>query len=352
MANILVTGGAGYIGIELCRQLIEKGHSVTIVDLCFFGEKALEVLDGRYKLIKEDIREPRKEWFEGIDYVCHLAGFSNDPMAAFNPNANMEINHIGTVRVAELAKERGVKKFVFASSASVYDKGLVENHDVMYFEDSEVDPLPTYYYSIAKVRAENDLKSMASKDFSVYVLRQGTIFGWSEKMRYDLVVNTMIKTAICEGKMNVFHGGVMWRPLVDVSDCARAYIACMEIHHPNEVDYFNIFNIVQENYRILDLAHYIKHELKQEGMDVEVNVLYSNEPQRSYRMSGARIEKALSFKPLIDVRTSVRKIILEMKNKNMNNQKTLHNPMYYNIEWMKHLEEIKKILKHADRILD
>lgn len=351
MSRILVTGGAGYIGVELCKQLIEKGHEIVIVDPCFFGEKPLQALNGKYTLIKGDVREPQKEWFKGVEHVCHLGGFSNDPMAAFSPKANMEINHEGTIKIAKLAKESGVKKFTFASSASIYDKGLTGEDDVMYTEESDVSPYHTFYYSISKIKAENDLKQLASKDFAVYCLRQGTVYGWNERTRFDLVVNTMVKTAICEGKLKVYHGGVMWRPLVDVTDVARAHIACLDKHNPTANSFYQIYNIVQDNYRILDLAHLIKHELEQEGIHTEIEVLYSNEPQRSYRMSGKKIEKELGFKPTIDVPTSVKKLIKEIKDRKMNNVVELNNPIYYNINWMKHLIEVKSILANVKRIL-
>lgn len=352
MKKVLVTGGAGYIGIELCKQLIERGYDIVIVDPCFFGEEPLKKLNGKYKLIKGDVRNPKKEWFEGVEYVYHLGGFSNDPMAAFNPDANMSINYDGTIKTAKMAKECGVKKFTFASSASVYDKGITKEHDKMYDEDSEVSPHPNYYYSISKLKAERDLKKLASNDFVVYCLRQGTVFGWSERMRFDLVVNTMLKTAISEGKLNVFHGGVMWRPLVDVTDVARAHIICIENHKAIEKDYFKIYNVVQDNYRILDLAHIIRHGLKEEGIETEIDVMYSKEPQRSYRMSGDKIGKELGFKPSVDVQTSLKKMIAEIKKRKMDNILDLNNPYLYNINWMKHLVEVSNILKDVDKILE
>lgn len=348
----MVTGGAGYIGIELCKQLIDKGNEVVILDPCFFGEKFLECLQEKFTLIKGDVRNPKKEWFKDIECVCHLGGFSNDPMAAFSPEANMSINHKGTIKIAKLAKECGVKKFTFASSASVYDKGITKEHDIMYDETAEISLNPEYYYSVSKVKAEIDLKKLASPDFAVYCLRQGTVYGWGERMRFDLVVNTMLKTALCEGKLKAFHGGIMWRPLVDVSDVARAHIACIKNHKPTKNNCYKIFNVVQDNYRILDLAHMIKHELEQEDIKAEVEVLYSNEPQRSYRMSGEKMEKELGFKPTIDVRTSVKNMIKEIQRRNLNDKVKLNNPIYYNINWMKHLVEVKQILESAERILE
>lgn len=352
MKKALITGGAGYIGIELCQQLIEKGYEIVILDPCFFGKEPLKKLEGKYTLIKGDVRDPKPEWFKDVDYVCHLGGFSNDPMAAFNPKANMEINHMGTIKVAEMAKAAGIKKFTFASSASVYDKGITKEHDIIYSEDSDVSPHPTYYYSVSKLKAEEDLKKLADKNFKIYSLRQGTVFGWSDRMRFDLVVNTMLKTAISEGKLNVFHGGVMWRPLVDVTDVARAHIVCFENQEKEEDPNYKTYNVVQDNYRILDLAHVIKNELEKEGINTEVNVMYSNEPQRSYRMSGEKIEKELGFKPSIDVRIALKKMIKEIKKRNIDNAISLNDNKYYNINWMKHLVEVSKILKEIDKILE
>ena len=349
MKKILVKGGAGYIGSELVQQLIERGHEPLIVDLCLFGEEPLKKVKGKYKLIKEDIREPKKEWFKEIETVCHLAGFSNDPMAAFNPEANMEINHRGTIQLAKLAKEAGVKKFIFASSGSVYDRGMTEDHENLQDENSEINLNPEYYYSISKIKAERDLKELADQNFKVYILRQGTVFGWSERMRFDLVVNTMLKTAICEKKLKVFHGGIMWRPLIDVSDVAKAYI--MIASRQKEDKHFNIYNLVQDNYRILDLAHLIKKELKKEDIDVEVEVLYSKDPQRSYKISGSKIAREQGFLPTRDVGTALRKMIKEIKERKIDNVVQLNDKYYYNIQWLEHLTHMKQILENVKKIL-
>ncbi|MCP4723455.1 MAG: NAD(P)-dependent oxidoreductase [bacterium] len=337
--KIMVTGGAGYIGSVLSRKLIGNGHDVVIVDSCMFGEESLKDIVGSCEIFKEDIRDPQEKWFEGIDCICHLGGFSNDPMAAYNPEANMEINFHATSKVAEMAKKCGVRKFVFASSASLYDRGVHAHNNEIYSENSEINLNPEYYYSESKLKAEKFLEEIADDNFRVFCLRKGTVFGWSDRMRFDLVVNTMIKTAICEGRLKVFHGGIMWRPLVDVSDVADAYILCSEAHAVDQENSFVIYNIVQENYRILDLAYIIEDTLKEKGIQVDVQVEESNEQQRSYKMAGDKIREELNFRASVDVRTSVQEIVEQIRNRGLDDPAELNNPKYYNIEWMKLYQE-------------
>jgi nucleoside-diphosphate-sugar epimerase len=171
------------------------------------------------------------------------------------------------------------------------------------------------------------------------ILRQGTVYGWSPRMRYDLVVNTFVRDALAKGTLTVHCGGEMWRPLVDVTDLARVYIACVEA--PDDRVHGKIFNVVGKNYRILELAHWVREALK--GVKkVEIEVDYTTYKTRSYRVSGERIQSMLGVKPLVGVKEAVEHMIRQIDEYH---QMDLYNPRYYNIEWMTLLSDMEQTLK-------
>jgi len=170
-------------------------------------------------------------------------------------------------------------------------------------------------------------------------LRQGTVYGWSPRMRYDLVVNTFVRDAIAKGVLTVHCGGEMWRPLVDVTDLCRVYIACVEA--PDDKVQGKIFNVVGKNYRILELAHWVREALKP-VKKVEIEVDYTTYKTRSYRVSGERIQTVLGVKPLVGVKESVEHMLRKIDE---HNQMDLYNPRYYNIEWMTLLSDMEQTLK-------
>jgi len=254
---ILVTGGAGYIGVVLIEELLKKGMAVRVFDKVLFGVEPLHHIKDKIHLIEGDIRRLQPDILAGIDTVIHLAGLSNDPTAEFNPKANFEINTRGTENLAKLCKEAGVRRFIFASTCSIYDRGLYAE-DVIQDEDSQVQPRAAY--AVSKYEAERILLDMTDENFSPTIFRQGTVYGFSRRMRYDLVVNTFMKSAMTVGKLNVLCGGEMWRPLIDVVDVARAYICALE--SGEEIIRGQIFNLSYKNYRILELAHWVRKALR------------------------------------------------------------------------------------------
>ncbi|MFQ5957202.1 MAG: NAD-dependent epimerase/dehydratase family protein, partial [Candidatus Brocadiales bacterium] len=172
---ILVTGGAGYIGCVVVEKLLKKGEAVRVLDKLYFGEEGLAHVRNNVDLVQGDIRSFDPSVLDGVDAVIHLGGLSNDPTAEYNPKANMEINFAGTKKLAEACKKKGVNRFVFASSCSIYDKGLFAD-DVLQDETSEVHPRATY--AVSKLEAEKLLLGMTDKDFCPVVLRQGTVYGF------------------------------------------------------------------------------------------------------------------------------------------------------------------------------
>lgn len=333
---ILVTGGAGYIGCIAVRQLLDKGEAVRVFDKLYFGDDGLAEVRDKIELVQGDIRTFDPAVLDGCDAVLHLAGLSNDPTAEFNPKANEEINTTGTRVVAEACKARGIKRFVNASTCSIYDLGFYAP-DFLRDEESEVRPRAAY--AVSNHEAERVLLDMADDAFCPVILRQGTVYGWSPRMRYDLVVNTFVRDAIAKGVLTVHCGGEMWRPLVDVTDLCRVYIACVEA--PDDTIHGKIFNVVGKNYRILELAHWVREALKP-VKKVEIEVDYTTYKTRSYRVSGERIQTVLGVKPLVGVKESVEHMLRKIDE---HNQMDLYNPRYYNIEWMTLLSDMEQTLK-------
>jgi nucleoside-diphosphate-sugar epimerase len=341
--KILVTGGGGYIGVVLAEELLERGYAVKLLDTFYWGMDPIKHIKDKIEIVQADIRDVGKEVLKDVAAVIHQAGLSNDPMAEFNPEANFEINTKATKRFAQLCKENGIKKFTFASSGSIYDKGLLAE-DVLQDENSKVTPKAAY--STSKYQAEKELLKLADKNFCPVIFRQGTVYGFSPRMRYDLVVNTMLKTAMMTNKLIVFCGGEQWRPLIDVRDVAQAHILAIEA--PEEKVCGQIFNLVYKNYRVLELAHWVRKALREiKGLNPEIEVDYSPRKDRSYRISGEKIKKVLGWQPKISVEESLKDMIKKIEEYGYTDWM---NPKYYNIQWMKLLNEVVELQKKVKRI--
>jgi nucleoside-diphosphate-sugar epimerase len=338
---ILVTGGAGYIGCVAVRQLLEKGEAVRVFDKLYFGDQGLADVADKIDLVQGDIRHFDPAVLDGCNAVIHLAGLSNDPTAEFNPKANNEINTTGTEVVAQACKARGISRFVFASTCSIYDLGFYAP-DFLRDETSEVAPRAAY--AVSNYDAERILLALADDRFAPVILRQGTVFGWSPRMRYDLVVNTFVRDALTKGALTVHAGGEMWRPLVDVSDLARVYIACVEA--PVERVGGKIFNVVEKNYRVLELAHWVREAMKP-LRKIEIEVDYATYKTRSYRVSGKRIETELGFRPLVGVKESVERMVKAIQ---QGGRDDLFHPRHYNIGWMTLLQEMEETLRRIGSV--
>jgi nucleoside-diphosphate-sugar epimerase len=341
--KVLVTGGGGYIGVVLAEELLNRGYAVRLLDTFYWGYEPLKEIKDRVDIVQADIRDVKNDVLMGVSAVIHQAGLSNDPMAEFNPKANYEINTDATKRIAIMCKENGVKRFTFASSGSIYDIGLMAE-DVMQTEDSKVNPKAAY--SLSKYKAEKELLKLADKDFEPVIMRQGTVYGFSPRMRYDLVVNTMLKSALLYNKLIVFCGGEQWRPLIDVSDVATAHIAAIEADSKDVSG--QIFNLVYKNYRVLELAHWIKKALfETKGLRPEIEVDYSPRKDRSYRVSGDKIKKMIGWEPKVSVEESIKNMISKIDEWGYTD---FMHPKYYNIEWMKLLEVITGLNKNLSRV--
>ena len=315
--KVLIAGGAGFIGTKLSNALNELGHEVTVVDYFWFGDK----LDSGVIKFKKDLTTLQESDLEGFDAVVFLAGLSNDPMANFNPKKNFIENAAAPTYLAYTAKKAGVPRFVYASSCSVY--GFTENKIM-----SETCPVaPQYPYGISKLQSEYSIMNMADDNFRPISMRKGTVGGWSPRMRFDLVVNTMTKFALTKGKITV-HNPKLWRPLIDIRDVVDAYT--LAISAPSAVS--EVFNVCTENYTIGDLAQRIRSELEDHGYEIDLDI-QKKKDVRNYLSSNDKIKRILNFRPKYNPEDSVREVLENINKFKLN----LNDDVYYNINTFKKL---------------
>lgn len=333
MSHILVTGGAGYIGSVLVPKLIKRDSKVRLFDQFYFGDGHLRNLGNGLESIKGDIANPPEKLLDNIDTVIHLAALSNDPMANFAPKLNLEVNTEATATLAKLAKQRGVKRFIFASSCSVYHQNLRNTR--LNIESSSVNPRE--HYSRSKYLAEKAILPLADDDFTLAILRKATVVGYSPRLRFDLVVNAMVKTALTAGKIIVYDGS-QYRPLIDVRDVADAYVAILKA--PRHKINGQVFNLVHKNYNVLALAKRVTGALKNLlGKVIPIEVR-KEVKDRTYRVSAAKINRTLGFKPRFSIEQSVKSLVDYISEKP---DLDFNDPFYYNIERMKQVMKGKKL---------
>jgi nucleoside-diphosphate-sugar epimerase len=257
---ILVTGGAGYVGSVVVRELLAIGERVRVVDTLWFGNPFPP--HERLEMIEGDLRFPNPRWLDDVDAVIHLAGLSNDPTADFAPELNSESNVYATRQLAELASDtaRATGKplrYLFASTCSVYYAPTTADEANVTVMTEEMPIAPTANYSKTKRLAEIELLRIADRvpQFVPVMLRKGTIFGLSPRMRFDLVVNVFTLHAWRSRLLTVHGHGEAWRPLLHIRDAVDAYIHLL--HAPVGTIRGEAFNLVHKNYRVLELAHWL-----------------------------------------------------------------------------------------------
>jgi nucleoside-diphosphate-sugar epimerase len=345
--RVLVVGGAGYVGSVLTEELLQRGYTVRVLDRLFFGDAGLQAVRGRVELVEADMRGVSPGVLEGVDAVVNVGGLSNDPTAEYNPRANHEMNTLATVALARLCKAEGVRRYVLASSCSIYDCGVLdEGADVLQDERSPVAPRAPY--SRSKYEAERDILPMADAGFCPVALRKGTIYGYSPRMRYDLVVNTFVRDALIHRRLTLHHGGEMWRPLVDVRDAAQAYTALVEAE--DTAVRGEVFNLCYRNLRISELALRVQEALRRLGIDVDVRPDYQHGSVRNYRVSGDKIARVLNFRPKVSIEESVTDMVHRIRADGR--MDLLENPRYYNIRWLQLLEDKHRAAGAPGSVLD
>jgi len=331
--RLLVTGGAGYIGSTLTPALLDNGYRVKCLDRLFFGKESLNQIGSSpsFELIKDDVRWFNPSILADVDVVIDLAALSNDPSGELDPAKTLDINYLGRVRVAKLCKEYGVKRYVLASSCSVY--GFQEG---MTDENSSVNPLTTY--AKANIMAERDALPLSNSKFTVTVLRLATVYGLSGRMRFDLAINGIVLGLYKTGKIPVMRDGTQWRPFLHVKDAAKAFTTVIE-SPPDEVN-GQVFNVGsdEQNYQILPLAELIG---KSVGVPFEIE-WYGSPDKRSYKVSFNKIKRTLNFTPNYTAREGAVEVYNALKEgKATDSLKTR------TVEWYKHLIEAHTISKEV-----
>jgi nucleoside-diphosphate-sugar epimerase len=299
--RVLLTGHDGYIGHVLLPMLLDRGHHVTGLDSFLYEDCGFATEEpAPSAVIRKDIREVAIEDLRGLDAVLHLAGISNDPLGDLQPAATYAINHQASVRLASLAKEAGVPRYVFSSSCSNYGAAGDD------FLDESAGFNPVTPYAESKVWVERDVAVLADAAFSPTFLRSATAFGVSSRLRGDLVVNNLVGYACTTGDVLIKSDGMPWRPLVHVEDIARAFVAVLEA--PRELVHNEAFNvgITSENYRVRDVANMVAEVVPSS------KVTYAGDASpdvRNYRVDCEKIRSRLpAFQPQWTVRNGVEQV--------------------------------------------
>jgi nucleoside-diphosphate-sugar epimerase len=316
--KVLIAGGAGYVGNVLIPKLLDRGYKVDVVDLFWFGNN----LPPQVGVIRKDIFHLTVEDLEAYDQVIFLAGLSNDPMAEFSPSKNFIFNAAAPAYLAYTAKKAKIKRYIYASSCSVY--GYTE--DELFDETRPVSS--NYPYGISKLQGEQAAMQLADEDFSVIALRKGTISGYSPRMRFDLIINTMFKNAVREQTITVNNPSI-WRPILAIEDAATAYTRAIEANYKLS----GIFNVASGNYTVGEVADLVRDAVVERlGIKVNLNIKHIQD-FRNYKVSTAKASNVLSFHATADVKSIVYSLV-----DNMDKFKDWDNPLYSNIQSLKKLE--------------
>ena len=326
---ILITGGGGYIGSILTERLVNRGYRVRILDRLYWGRKPLARVLDRIELVEADVRDMPATALDGVDGVIHLAGLSNDPTAEYDPEANWQMNAIATETLARNCVYRDVERLVFASSCSLYDGLPPGMHD-------EMAPIvPRGAYATSKRYGEEALLALVGEGLCPVILRNGTVYGYSPRMRFDLVVNTFVKDALLRGELFLHGGGWMWRPLVDVQDVSDAMIAVLEA--PSDLVRGEIFNVLHSNYQIRELAMLVAGSVQLLGKSVTLREAPAPRLTRDYECSNTKLASRLGFQPSRSVVEAIDGILASI---DLDDKMMLSDPRFYNIRWLELLSEL------------
>jgi len=319
--NVLITGGAGYVGSALVPELIKKKYKVTVLDLFIYGNTIDQ--HPNLKLVKGDIRDQEllKKTIPGNDVVIHLACISNDPSFELNPDLGKSINLDSFEPLVKLSRLYKVKRFLYASSSSVY--GIKKEKNVT--EDMPLEPLTDY--SLFKAECEKILNNYGSSDeFVVTTLRPATVCGYAKRQRLDVVVNILSNLGYHKRKIIVL-GGNQLRPNIHIKDMVRAYIEIIEAKS-GKINK-EIFNVGTENIKVTDIANLVRNVM---GEDIEIEFKETDD-KRSYHISSEKIKEVISFQNNFTIKNAIEDLKTAFDNKLLFNP--LINDNYFNIEKMK-----------------
>ena len=331
LKNVLVTGGAGYVGNLLVPQLLEDGHKVTVYDIMYFGKDTLPLDHPGLSVVESDIRDTATlgKACEGMDAVIHLACISNDPSFELDESLSTSINYDCFEPTVVAAKEAGVKRFTYASTSSVY--GVSNAPEVR--EDHPLVPLT--HYNRFKGMCEPLLFKHQGPDFTCVTIRPSTICGYSPRTRLDLTVNILTNHAVNKGKITVF-GGEQYRPNLHIKDMVRLYQTMLAL--PAEKIAGEIFNVGYRNLSVMEIAQQVKKVVEDEYSelgDIEI-VRTPSDDNRSYRVTSDKIKDMLGFEPIFTVEDAIRDLCQAFREGKLPD--SFDNPWYYNV---KQLQERK-----------
>lgn len=301
--RVLVTGHNGYVGTVMVPMLLAAGHEVVGLDSNLFQGATFgaEELNPQVVSINKDVRDVTRDELEGFDAIIHLAGLSNDPLGDLNPELTYDINYRASVRLAKLAKELGIQRYLFSSSCSNYGAGVSDWLN----EQSDFNPVTPYGKS--KVMVEQEVSQMADDNFSPTFLRSSTAYGVSPRLRFDLVINNLTAWAFTTGLVYLKSDGTPWRPVVHIEDMSRAFLAVL--HAPRELIHNEAFNVgrPEENYRIRDLAEIVADVVP----DSRVEFAEGASPdKRNYRVDSSKIARVLpEFQPTWTARKGAEQLL-------------------------------------------
>ncbi|MBL7978408.1 MAG: NAD-dependent epimerase/dehydratase family protein [Bacteroidetes Order II. Incertae sedis bacterium] len=325
--NVLVIGGAGYVGSGLIPRLLEKGYNVKLLDIMMFGYEPIKSVrnHSNLQIIRADFRQIDKvvEAVHGVDAVIHLGGIVGDPACSLDEQLTIDVNLAATRMVAEIAKGYGVQRFIFASSCSVYGAS-----DEVLNELSSLSPVSLY--AKTKIASEKVLQQLSGPDFCPVILRFGTIYGFSGRTRFDLVTNLLTAKAVKEGKITVY-GGDQWRPFIHVNDVAKAVFLALEADLSlvqNEI--FNVGSDAQ-NMTLWQVGELIKKQVP----SAELLDLGMDGDRRNYRVSFKKIAEVLNFKPDWTMEAGITQVLEAL---HVGAVKDYKNPMYSNVQFLKEHE--------------
>lgn len=302
--KVLVTGGSGYIGSVLVPTLLQKGFFVRVLDIAPFTAPIPRQYKKYFEYVQKDIRRIESPLVTDIFAIIHLAAFSDEPAANKNLVETKEVNTNATFHIAKMAKKIGVARFVFASSASLYDFGI-GNKKGPQVETAAIAPKGAY--SKSKYQAEKKLLTLADEKFTIVILRKATVCGFSPTMRFDLVVNAMVKSAVFHNYIKVFCRGLQWRPLISINDASEAYYKGLTVHKALARN--QIFNIAYDNFLVKDIASLVQKTLEKH-FSIHTKVIFEQDDRRdrSYQMEKDKAQDVLDFK----AKTTIEDTIIDL----------------------------------------